>query len=286
MTAFPLSIRTRLFAIFACLTILVLAACSRPAQPTEPVGTPGPTHTPTPAPVGITTGTTAPEFSLHNYIGEPVSLSGLRGQAVVLYFFNTSCKACQTEMIAFQDLYTRYQAQGLTVLGINNREQSLEVADFSKNYNLTFPLLLDRDGAVASQFGVRNFPAIFFVDRNGIITQVRDKPMKTEEIDALAQQIVASVAVLPTPTLTSLPPTQVAGLEGCVTADALNVRLGPGTTFEASRLLTNGACEQFDARNADSSWLRLASPAETPRQWVSAEYIELKGDINNLPTAE
>lgn len=269
----------------AILAVLLISACFRPAATTNPMVTPGPSATGTQAPVGVRPGTTAPEFSLHTHVGEDLQLANLRGRAVILYFWNTSCNPCNAEMTALQELYALQEPNGLTIVGVNNREQSLDVGAYGKNLGITYPLVLDREGSVAELYKVRNFPAAFFIDRNGVITDVQNQVMKAEDLEQMAQKILATVSIQPTVTATT-PPAAVTSLEGCVTADALNVRDAPNTEGTAVRLLTNAECTQFDARNADSTWLRLAEPQENPRQWVSAQYVEIKGQITDLPVGE
>lgn len=68
-------------------------------------------------------------------------------------------------------LYKAHKADGVVVLAINMTFQDSvsDVQAFVKEFNMTFPVLLDETGAVAhGQYRVRGLPMTFFVDRKGI----------------------------------------------------------------------------------------------------------------------
>lgn len=117
-------------------------------------------------------GFAAPDFSLETLDGETVTLSDLRGQVVLVNFWATWCPPCRKEMPAIQQLYEQYQGQGFTVLAVDLQESKAEVATFTAQMGLTFPILIDSGGQVFSQYGVRALPSTFFVDPNGIIQEI------------------------------------------------------------------------------------------------------------------
>jgi peroxiredoxin len=118
------------------------------------------------------TGFTAPDFTLDILGGGTVSLSDLRGQAVLVNFWATWCPPCRAEMPAIQRVYDRYRDQGFTVLAVDLQEDDAQVAGFAEEMGLTFPILMDRDGSVFARYRVMGLPSTFFVDQNGIIQEV------------------------------------------------------------------------------------------------------------------
>jgi peroxiredoxin len=71
--------------------------------------------------------------------------------------------------------YEKYQAQNLVVLGINVTTQDNldDVKAFVKEYNLTFPILLDESGEVSEElFHLRGLPTSFFIDSEGILQRI------------------------------------------------------------------------------------------------------------------
>jgi len=116
----------------------------------------------------------APDFDLQNTEGETIRLSNLRGQAVLVNLWATWCPPCRAEMPAIEKIYNEYKEEGFVVLGINMTYQDTlaDVAPFVDEYGLTFPILLDTTGNVGSVYQLRSLPSSFFIDRNGIISEV------------------------------------------------------------------------------------------------------------------
>ena len=117
-------------------------------------------------------GFAAPDFSLETRDGETVSLSELRGQVVLVNFWATWCPPCRAEMPAIQQVYDQYSDQGFTVLAVDVSEGDAQVTAFADERGLTFPILMDRDGAVSIRYQVRAMPSTFFIDQAGVIQEV------------------------------------------------------------------------------------------------------------------
>ena len=116
----------------------------------------------------------APDFELQSTTGETIKLSDLRGQAVLINLWATWCPPCRAEMPAIEKVYKEYKDDGLVVLAVNMTYQDAQsdIAPFVGEYELTFPILLDRSGSVGTAYQLRSLPSSFFVDRNGIINEV------------------------------------------------------------------------------------------------------------------
>jgi peroxiredoxin Q/BCP len=100
------------------------------------------------------TGDTAPDFTLPDQHGEPVSLSGLRGQTVVLYFYpKADTPGCTTQACSVRDHRPDYEQAGAVVLGVSP-DPVKSIAKFADKYGLAFPLLGDEDHSVAEAYGV------------------------------------------------------------------------------------------------------------------------------------
>jgi peroxiredoxin Q/BCP len=68
----------------------------------------------------LTTGTTAPAFSLRDQNGELHSLSDYRGQTVILYFYpKDMTSGCTSQACSFRDLYPQFLEKGAVVLGVS-----------------------------------------------------------------------------------------------------------------------------------------------------------------------
>ncbi len=119
-------------------------------------------------------GFSAPDFTLDLLGGGQVTLSELRGKAVIINLWASWCPPCRAEMPAMETVYQANKAQGLEVLAVNttNQDSEAEAAAFVKSYGLTFLVPLDRNGVVSARYMLRGLPSTFFVDRRGIIRAV------------------------------------------------------------------------------------------------------------------
>ncbi len=103
--------------------------------------------------VKLQPGTAAPEFTLPDAAGSPVSLADYRGRNVIVYFYpQAATPGCTTEACDFRDSLAALQSSGYEVLGISPDGVDA-LAGFSGDFGLTFPLLADEDHAVALAYG-------------------------------------------------------------------------------------------------------------------------------------
>lgn len=114
-------------------------------------------------------GAPAPEFTLTGLAGEQYSLSELQGKTVIINFWATWCAPCREEMPDLQEIHEEYADEGLVILAVNANEPPETVQAFVDEFDLTFPILLDNQRAVAALYEVQAYPSTFFVDRDGRI---------------------------------------------------------------------------------------------------------------------
>jgi thioredoxin-dependent peroxiredoxin len=102
----------------------------------------------------IDSGLSAPDFTLPDQDGKPVSLSSLRGRWVVLYFYpKANTPGCTAQACGVRDHSSEYEAAGVEVLGVSPDPVSEQRA-FADEYGLPFTLLSDEGHEVAEQYGV------------------------------------------------------------------------------------------------------------------------------------
>jgi thiol-disulfide isomerase/thioredoxin len=111
---------------------------------------------------------------LSTLAGSPATLSNYRGRVVVVNMWASWCGPCRAEMPALQAVYAEQQARGLEVLAVNSAYQDSpdDARAFVQELDLSFPILLDQDGAVSRRYLVRALPSTFFIDRQGVIRAV------------------------------------------------------------------------------------------------------------------
>ena len=115
-------------------------------------------------------GTAAPDFALPTLDGHIVTLSKLRGHAVLLNFWATWCAPCRLELPWLTELSRQYGPQGLEVVGLSVDHEDREVvAGFVRDRHIDYPIVL-KDATVTPAYGgARYLPQSFFIDRTGTI---------------------------------------------------------------------------------------------------------------------
>jgi peroxiredoxin len=119
----------------------------------------------------LATGTKAPDFTLNSLDGKQFSLAdALSRGPVVLAFFKVSCPTCQYAFPFFERLYQAYARKGVTLVGISQNEAK-DTATFSKQFGVTFPILLDDTNSypVSNAYGLTNVPTLFWIAPDGEI---------------------------------------------------------------------------------------------------------------------
>jgi peroxiredoxin len=130
------------------------------------------------------TGGAAPDFNLTSLDGRKVSLSDYRGQVVLLNFWTTWCSSCLTELPDYEQIYRQHSPE-FVVLGVNLQEDTPQVQQYAAGLGLTFPILLDQDGRIASrQYQLVGLPGSFIIDRQGEIVYQHLGPMSGETLAA------------------------------------------------------------------------------------------------------
>jgi peroxiredoxin Q/BCP len=149
-------------------------------------------------------GDKAPNFNLPATGGKPVSLSGLRGKTVVLYFYpKDDTTGCTAEAIAFSKDAAKFKAAGAVVIGVS--KDSLTSHDkFKSKYDLEVSLASDEETKTASTYGVwveksmygRRYMgmerATFLIDGKGVIRKIWRKvkvPGHAAEVLAAAKSL-------------------------------------------------------------------------------------------------
>ena len=117
-------------------------------------------------------GLPAPDFALRAFAGPNVRLSEHIGQVVVISFWGSGCDACRAQLEALERDFSRYQAQGLRVYGVEVADDQTAAQRFAGGTHVTFPLLLDPAKTVARLYDVDNLPMTVLIDRDGKIRQV------------------------------------------------------------------------------------------------------------------
>jgi thioredoxin-dependent peroxiredoxin len=114
-------------------------------------------------------GDPAPDFTLPDADGHPVSLSSFRGQRVIVYFYPAALTpGCTKEACDFRDNLADLNDRSVAVLGISP-DQPSKLAKFRDKEALTFPLLSDPDHAVLEAYGAYGEKVLYGKKTVGVI---------------------------------------------------------------------------------------------------------------------
>jgi thiol-disulfide isomerase/thioredoxin len=132
------------------------------------------------------------DFTLENLAGEKVSLGSFQGKLIFLNFWATWCGPCRSEMKSMEELYQKLRDEGFVIVAINIQEGREDVKKFARDFGLTFPILLDTTGKVASTYGAANLPTTYLFDKKGFLLAgaVGAREWLTDDIMALFRQIL------------------------------------------------------------------------------------------------
>ena len=172
-----------------CSVLLLLAFLLALAWPVC-AGTDSPRHLMLQAP---SESVEAPTFSLSDLTGKKIQLKDYRGKLVFLNFFATWCSPCREEMPGMERLFRAYRDKGLVVLAVNMQQSAKTVRPFVQELKLSFPVLLDAEGSVSHDYGIRALPVSFLVGRDGNLLwrAMGGREWDTPEMQSYIGQVVA-----------------------------------------------------------------------------------------------
>ena len=150
----------------------------------------------------IEAGTPAPEFELNADDGSTVTLAGLRGRRVVLYFYpRDDTPGCTAQACGIRDQWQAFRGVDAVVLGVSPDDEASH-RTFKEKYGLPFTLLSDEDHAVSERYGVwvertnygKTYMGIkrstFVIDEDGTVRSA----MYGVKPDTHAERVLAALA--------------------------------------------------------------------------------------------
>jgi peroxiredoxin Q/BCP len=153
------------------------------------------------AAIQLKAGDPAPEFTLPDADGKPVSLTNFRGQRVIVYFYPAAMTpGCTTQACDFRDSLTALNGAGVAVIGISP-DPVEKLAQFRAQQSLTFPLLSDPDKSVLNAYGAygekNNYGKVvlgvirstFVIDADGKIEQAQYNVKATGHVAKLRGEL-------------------------------------------------------------------------------------------------
>ncbi len=113
--------------------------------------------------------TKAPDFTAMTLTGDEVTLADFSGKVIFMNFWATWCGPCKAEMPTMENLYNDLKDENFIVLAVNQQEYPELVGEFINGSGFTFPIILDGDGLINYQYGIRGIPTTYIIGPDGNI---------------------------------------------------------------------------------------------------------------------
>jgi len=117
---------------------------------------------------GLEAGQPAPNFSSRDLNGNLISLDAYAGRPVMLTFWSPYCSACLEELPAIQAIANAPNAEVILVTVVS-KLPAAEVQQFMEDRELTFPVIVDEPGRIATDYEIAGVPVSYFINPDGTI---------------------------------------------------------------------------------------------------------------------
>lgn len=113
----------------------------------------------------------APEITGTTLEGKPFSLSSLRGKIAILNVWASWCAPCRAEAPVLEKTWKAQQDNGVQFIGLDTRDSDTAALSFIRKFGITYPNVIDRDGALQLRFAgtlpPEAIPSTLVIDANG-----------------------------------------------------------------------------------------------------------------------
>jgi cytochrome c biogenesis protein CcmG/thiol:disulfide interchange protein DsbE len=136
----------------------------------------------------------APDFTIHTFDGESVTLSELRGQVVVINFWASWCPPCRDEAPYLERTWREYQDQGVVFIGVDYVDTEPEALAYIEEFDITYPNGPDLRTEISQAYQIQGVPETFFVGVDGTLRGAKIGPLSPPELEERLTSLLAERA--------------------------------------------------------------------------------------------
>jgi thiol-disulfide isomerase/thioredoxin len=142
-------------------------------------------------------GIKAPDITSQTWLNSaPIHLADLKGKVVMVEFWTFGCYNCRNVEPHVKEWHQKYAGQGLVVIGVHSPEFSYErnldkVTRYLKEHDIRFPVPIDNDFSTWNRYGNRYWPAMYLIDKQGMVRYVRVGEGGYQETERLIKTLLA-----------------------------------------------------------------------------------------------
>ncbi|MGQ0810709.1 MAG: redoxin domain-containing protein [Nitrospiraceae bacterium] len=142
-------------------------------------------------------GMKAPELTNETWLNSPpLRVAELKGKVVMVEFWTFGCYNCRNVEPYVKEWYRKYMDQGFVVIGVHSPEFKYErdvagVKRYLSEHDIRYPVPIDNDFATWNRYGNRYWPAMYLIDKQGVIRHVRIGEGGYQDTERLIGELLA-----------------------------------------------------------------------------------------------
>ena len=131
--------------------------------------------------------------------GTPASFAELKGKVVMVEFWTFGCYNCRNVEPHVKAWHKKYKDQGFVVIGVHSPEFSYEkdvekVGKYLRDHDIDYAVPIDNEFATWNRYGNRYWPAMYLIDKKGVIRSVQIGEGRHVETETLIQNLLAEAS--------------------------------------------------------------------------------------------
>ena len=139
----------------------------------------------------------ADDFSLKLMAGGTLTLSELRGKAVMVDFWSSWCPPCRQEAPLLAEVYLEYEGLPVEFVGVDIWDVPSAAQEHIDRYNVPYPNGIDADGIIVINYGVTGLPEKFFISPEGMVVKKFVGPMSPSKLRGILNEMLGPRSSLP-----------------------------------------------------------------------------------------